>query len=207
MQEMKRICVFCGSSSGNKQVYREAARELGKLLATTGIELVYGGGNVGLMGILADTVIAHGGTITGVIPRSIADLELAHTGLTQLYYVETMQERKDKMAILSDAFIALPGGFGTLDELSEVLTHNQLRLFDKPIGLVNVAGFFDGLLSYLDHCVDEQFVRQEHRNNIFVTDNIPELLNQLNTFQPVHIGKWIDEIRVESANGQLNIRK
>jgi uncharacterized protein (TIGR00730 family) len=204
---MKRICVFCGSSSGNKQVYREAARELGKLLATTGTELVYGGGNVGLMGILADTVIEHGGTITGVIPRSIADLELAHSGLTELYYVETMQERKDKMAILSDAFIALPGGFGTLDELSEVLTHNQLRLFDKPIGLVNVAGFFDGLLSYLDHCVAEQFVRQEHRNNIFVTESIPELLNQLTTFQPVQIGKWIDEIREESATGQLNIRK
>jgi uncharacterized protein (TIGR00730 family) len=204
---MKRICVFCGSGTGKRPVYREAARVLGKHLAETGTELVYGGGNVGLMGILADTVMGYGGTCIGVIPQSIADLELAHTGLTQLYYVETMQERKDKMAMLSDAFIALPGGFGTLDELSEVLTHNQLRLFDKPIGLLNVDGFFDGLLSYLDHCVDEQFVRPEHRNNIFVSNDIAELLNLLNAFEPVQIGKWISEIRAETATNSMNNRK
>jgi len=204
---MKRICVFCGSGSGKRQVYREAARDLGKLLAERGTELVYGGGNVGLMGILADTVIEYGGTCIGIIPQSIADLELAHTGLTRMYYVETMRERKDKMATLSDAFIALPGGFGTLDELSEVLTHNQLRLFDKPVGLLNVAGFFDGLLNYLDHCVAEQFVRPEHRNNIFVSSDISQLLNLLNAFEPVQIGKWISEIREESATKTLTILK
>jgi uncharacterized protein (TIGR00730 family) len=201
---MKRLCVFCGSSSGTRPVYREAAKELGNHLVSMGTELVYGGGNVGLMGILADTVIEKGGTCIGVIPRYIADLELAHSGLTRLYYVETMQERKDKMASLADAFIVLPGGFGTLDELSEVLTHNQLRLFDKPIGLLNVAGFFEGFLNYLDHCVEEQFVRPEHRNNIYVADKIPELLDLLNAFQPVQIGKWIDEIRDERKIDKLN---
>jgi uncharacterized protein (TIGR00730 family) len=195
---MKRICVFCGSSSGKVPVYTRVAKELGRLLARRKIELVYGGGNVGLMGVLADSALESGGKVTGIIPQSIADMEIAHGGLTELYIVSDMQERKQKMGELSDGFIALPGGFGTLDELSEALTYNQLRIYDKPVGLLNVNDYFNGLLHFLDHCVEEKFVRPEHRNNILVADNAEALLLAMEAFEPVLIKKWIEEIREES---------
>jgi len=168
------------------------------LMAGMGFELVYGGGNVGLMGVLADSALAAGGLVTGIIPQSIADLEIAHTGLTTLHIVKDMQERKQLMGEISDGFIALPGGFGTLDELSEVMTYNQLRIYDKPVGILNVNGYFDGLLGFLDHCVEERFVRPEHRKNILVAPSAPELIDLMKAFRPVMIKKWIEDIREES---------
>lgn len=195
---MKRICVFCGSSSGLGTVYRDHAARLGRMMARRNIELVYGGGNVGLMGILADSALEHDGRVTGIIPRSIADLEIAHLGLTRLEVVENMHERKNRMGALADGFIALPGGFGTLDELSEALTYNQLRIYDKPVGLLNVNGYFDGLLQFLDHCVVEGFVRPEHRQNIFIAEDPDALLKLMEAFEPVAIAKWINDIRQEN---------
>ncbi len=141
--------------------------------------MVYGGGKVGLMGILADAVIETGGKSIGVIPQSIVDLEIAHDQLTELIIVNSMSERKEKMAELSDAFVALPGGFGTLDELAEVLTYNQLRIIDKPVGILNINGYFDALIEFLDHAVEERYVREEHRNNIFISNDANELLEML----------------------------
>jgi uncharacterized protein (TIGR00730 family) len=204
---MKRICVFCGSSSGRNPVYREEARKLGVLFTRGRIELVYGGGNVGLMGILADSIIENGGTCTGIIPRSIADLEIAHTGLTRLHIVETMHERKSMMAELSDGFIALPGGFGTLDELSEILTYNQLRIYDKPVGILNTYSYFDGLLSFFDHCVAERFIRAEHKDNLMVSENAEELIELMQAYKPVHIDKWIDDIKEERELNMVNSKK
>jgi uncharacterized protein (TIGR00730 family) len=194
---MKRICVFCGSSQGKNPVYRRHAQDLGRLMARQGIELVYGGGNVGLMGVLANSILDQGGKVTGIIPQSIADLDIAHRELTVLHIVNNMQERKQRMGEISDGFIALPGGFGTLDELSEALTYNQLRIYDKPVGLLNVEGFFDGLLRFLDHCVEEKFVRPEHRNNIVVAEHGETLLSAMESFRPVMIKKWIEDIREE----------
>jgi uncharacterized protein (TIGR00730 family) len=196
---MKSICVFCGSSMGKNQVYKQSAASFGKLLAENNITLVYGGGKVGLMGVLADNALAGNGKCIGIIPQSIADLEIAHDHLTELHIVKNMQERKTMMMEMSDAFVALPGGLGTLDELAEVLTYNQLRIFDKPIGLLNVNSYFDPLVNFFDHGVTEGFIREEHRNNIIVSDNIVDLFEKLKAYQPVHIGKWIEEIKEESA--------
>ena len=197
---MKRICIFCGSSQGKDPIYGKAAEELGKHFSENQIGLVFGGGRVGLMGIIANAVIAAGGQTTGIIPKRIMDMEIAHNGLTKLHVVDTMHERKALMAQLSDGFIALPGGFGTLDEISEVLTYNQLRYYDKPVGIFNVNGYFDGLLTFLDHCMDEGFVRPEHRHNILVSDNARELIGMMKDYEPVAVNKWIDDIREESAS-------
>jgi uncharacterized protein (TIGR00730 family) len=196
---MKSVCVFCGSSTGLRDSYSNNARFLGKVLTDNNITLVYGGGNVGLMGIIADTVIEAGGKTIGVMPKSIAELEIAHNNLSELYLVDTMAERKEMMAKLSDAFIAMPGGFGTLDELSEILTYNQLRICDKPMGLLNIDGYFDGLLNFFDHAVNEKFIRDEHRKNIVVSDNATELIRKLDEYEPVQIGKWIEDIKVEAG--------
>ncbi len=197
---MKRICIFCGSSQGKDNSYGTAANELGRHFAKNDIELIFGGGRVGLMGIIANAVINAGGKTTGIIPKRIVDMEIAHNGLTQLHIVDTMHERKALMAQLSDGFIAMPGGFGTLDELSEVLTYNQLRYYDKPVGIFNVNGYFDGLLSFLDHCMHEGFVRPEHRHNILVSDNAEELIEMMKDYEPVTVDKWIDDIKQESDN-------
>ncbi|MBN2175151.1 MAG: TIGR00730 family Rossman fold protein [Bacteroidales bacterium] len=194
---MKSICVFCGSSSGKNPLYGKAARELGKLLAEKYITLVYGGSNVGLMGVLADSNIQSGGINIGIMPKSIAELEIAHTNLTELILVDNMFDRKQKMAELSDGFIALPGGFGTLDELTEVLTYSQLRIYDKPIGVLNTDGYFDHFLKFLDHTVEEGFVRMEHRQNIIVSAEPENLIKKMHYYQPVHIGKWIEDIKEE----------
>ena len=191
--------MFCGSSMGINKTYRETAAAFGKILAEHHITLVYGGGKVGLMGVMADSALAAGGKCIGIIPKSIADLEIAHNHLTELHIVKGMQERKAMMMEISDAFVALPGGLGTLDELAEVLTYNQLRIFDKPLGLLNVNGYFDHLTKFFDHGVTEGFVRKEHRDNIILSDNAHDLLEKLNQYQPVHIGKWIEEIKEESS--------
>lgn len=184
---------------GKNNLYRKTAVDFGKMLAGENITLVYGGGKVGLMGVMADSALAAGGKCIGIIPKSIADLEIAHDYLTELHIVKNMQERKAMMMEISDAFVALPGGLGTLDELAEVLTYNQLRIFDKPLGLLNVNGYFDHLTWFFDHGVMEGFVRKEHRDNIILSDNAADLLVKLNQYKPVHIGKWIEEIKEESA--------
>lgn len=190
---MKRICVFCGSSFGARPAYTHAAELVGKTLAQQGIGLVYGGGNVGLMGVVADAAIATGGEVIGVIPKSLADVEIAHSGLSQLHIVGSMHERKALMSELSDAFIALPGGFGTLEEFAEVLTWSQLGLQQKPCGLLNVEGYYDPLIELFDRAVQEKFLRPENRSLVISSNDFPDLLQQLNQYQPIHRPKWISK--------------
>lgn len=188
---MSRICVFCGSSSGNNPAYSNAAQQLGLSLAQRNIELVYGGARVGLMGLLADTVLQSGGRAIGVIPRALVEKEIAHTGLTDLHIVESMHERKSKMADLADGFIALPGGFGTLEEFCEVLTWSQLGLHRKNCGLLNIRGYYDGLLSLFDHAVGEGFVKAANRS-LVLSDNDPaRLIDKVLTAAPTTEPKWI----------------
>jgi len=191
---MQRLCVFCGSSTGRRPVYREAANRLGELLAARGVGLVFGGGHIGLMGVLADAVLRGGGEVIGVIPQALVDKELAHGGLTELRVVATMHQRKALIADLADGFVALPGGYGTADELFEVLTWAQLGLHAKPIGLLNVAGFFDPLLAWVDHCVAEGFIRSEHRALLQVSSDAEELLGMLDRYRAAdETPKWIGE--------------
>jgi uncharacterized protein (TIGR00730 family) len=189
---MKRVCVFAGSSAGKQPDFAAAARELGALLAARGLGLVYGGARVGLMGAVADAVLGGGGEVIGVIPRSLVDKEVAHTGLTDLRVVTSMHERKALMADLSDAFIALPGGWGTLDEMFEILTWAQLGLHRKPCGLLNVQGYFDRLLSFLDHTVEQGFVRREYDSLLSVAGTAATLLDALAAQRPPAVPKWID---------------
>ena len=187
---MKRICVFCGSNAGARSEYAEAARALATVLAERKLGIVYGGGNVGLMGVLADAALARGGEVIGVIPQKLVDKEVAHHGVTELRIVETMHERKALMNDLSDAFIALPGGFGTLDEFFEVLTWSQLGFHVKPCALLNVAGYYDGLLTMLDHAVTERFLRPAHRELVIADTDPLRLLQRLSAFVPAPKGKW-----------------
>src|SRR4051812_36123772 len=173
---MRRLCVFCGSSSGFRPAYAEHARRLGEEMAARGLGLVFGGGHVGLMGVVADAVLRRGGEVVGVIPQALADKELAHRGLTELRVVSTMHQRKALMADLADGFAALPGGFGTADELFEILTWAQLGLHARPVGLLNVAGFFDPLLAWLDRTVSEGFLRPEHRGLLAEAGEAAEFL-------------------------------
>jgi uncharacterized protein (TIGR00730 family) len=189
---MKRVCVFCGSSPGANSEYAELARQLGGILARRGLGLVYGGGNVGLMGRLADAVLKQGGHVIGVIPQSLVDLEVAHPGLPDLRVVASMHERKALMADLADGFIALPGGIGTLEEFCEILTWAQLGLHHKPCGLINVAGYFDHLMAFLDHAVSERFFRREHRSMVIVESDPHKLLDLFETYRPPQLEKWID---------------
>lgn len=176
---MQRICVFCGSQVGSNGLYRLAATDLGQLLVRHGYGLVYGGGHVGLMGVIADAVLASGGEVIGVIPESMVARELAHTGVTQLQVVPGMHERKARMAELADAFIALPGGYGTFEELFEVITWAQLGMHRKPIGLLNVAGYFNALKTLVDQAIAEGFVRTEHRYLLTIADDPSTLLEML----------------------------
>jgi uncharacterized protein (TIGR00730 family) len=190
---LKNLCVFAGSSPGARPEYLAAARELGRALAKRRIGVVYGGGCVGLMGALADAVLAADGDITGVIPESLVAREVAHHGLSTLHVVTSMHERKALMADLSDGFVALPGGWGTLEEFFEVLTWAQLGLHTKPCGLLNVGGYFDGLLAFLDHAVAERFVRAENGALVMVATSVDGLLDQFDHYQaPPPTGKWID---------------
>ncbi len=176
---MKRVCVFCGSASGSRPLYAETARQFGTRLASRGLDLVYGGGHVGMMGILADGILAAGGHVIGVIPRGMVEKELAHESVTQLHVVETMHERKALMAELSDAFVALPGGTGTLDELFEILTWRQLRYHNKPIGMLNVAGYYDSLLAWIDTAFAEGFIKEKYRGLLVVEREGTVLLDRL----------------------------
>ncbi len=191
MRTMKRICVFCGSSPGARREYADAARAMGEALAERGLALVYGGGKVGLMGMVADAVLAAGGEAVGVIPHALEAREVGHTGLTELRVVHSMHERKALMADLSDGFVALPGGFGTFEEFCEVLTWQQLGIHTKPCGLLNVAGYYDPLLALFDRALAEEFLREQHRA-IVLTDTDPgRLLDRFAEFRPPPVTKWI----------------
>lgn len=189
---MKNVCVFAGSSAGSRSEYRQRATELGRALAARGIGLVYGGARVGLMGAVADGVLAAGGQATGVMPAALVSKEIAHTGLTELRVVASMHERKATMADLSDAFVALPGGWGTWEEFFEVLTWGQLGLHRKPCALLNVQGYFDPLLAFVRHSFDEGFVRREYGSMILVSDSPEDLLDRLGGYAAPSIEKWID---------------
>jgi uncharacterized protein (TIGR00730 family) len=191
MNRLGSVCVFAGSSPGARPEYATAARALARSLAGEGISLVYGGGSVGLMGILADEVLARGGPVIGVIPQALFDLEVGHDSLTELRIVESMHERKAQMADLADAFIALPGGMGTLEELFETLTWGQLGYHDKPCGLLNVAGYWDGMLVALDRAVLERFLAEEHRRMLLVSEEPAALLELLRSYKPPQVEKWL----------------
>lgn len=175
---MPRICVYCGSSTGRRDDYSDAARDLARVLVRNDYELVYGGAAKGTMGVVADAVLEFGGKVHGVIPRLLLGKEIAHEGLTRLHIVDSMHERKALMASLADGFVALPGGFGTLEELIEILTWAQLRVHEKPCGVINVRGYFDQLLAYLDHAVGEGFLRAENRRLLLCADDATALLRQ-----------------------------
>jgi uncharacterized protein (TIGR00730 family) len=188
---LRRICVFCGSNSGTRDTYRQAAQAFGTLLCRRGIELVYGGGNVGLMGALANACLNEGGRVIGVIPQALADKELAHTGLTELRIVSSMHERKSTMADLADAFVSLPGGFGTWEEFFEVLTWSQLGIQRKACALLNVDGYYDPLLEMADKALSEGFVVDVHRH-LLLADSDPErLLDRLSSYSVPGVDKWI----------------
>jgi uncharacterized protein (TIGR00730 family) len=187
---LRRICVFCGSNAGVRPVYRDAAVQLGRTLAENGIALVYGGADVGLMGAIANAALEARGEVVGVIPQMLVDKEIAHRGLTTLEVVDSMTERKQRMAELSDGFISLPGALGTLDELFEVATWAQLGLHPKPSALLNVAGYYDDLISFLDHATNERFLRPQHRELIFADHDIPRLLSRMNAFRMPTESKW-----------------
>lgn len=190
-RELRRICVYCGSSSGRRPEYAEGAKHLARILAAERIGLVYGGASVGIMGMVADAALAEGGEVIGVIPQDLVDWEVAHHGLTDLQVVGSMHERKARMAELSDAFVALPGGLGTLEEVFEVLTWAQLGIHQKPCGLLNIGGYYDQLSRFLDHAVSEEFIRTAHRTMLIVEDEPEELLRSFAAYQAPGHGKRI----------------
>lgn len=192
-RELRRVCVFCGSSPGARPAYRDAAEVVGRTLAERGIELVYGGASVGLMGAVADAALAAGGTVIGVLPALLADIEIGHAGLSELHVTGGMAERKQVMADLSDGFLALPGGLGTLEELFEMVVLSQLAVHHKPVGLVDVAGYWDHLLAFLDHAVAERLLSAANRELVLHADvgRLADLLDRFTTFDPDTGGKWL----------------
>ena len=192
---MKRLCVFCGSSPGAEPAYAQAARKLGSILAKSGIGLVYGGASVGLMGEIANSAMQARGEVVGVIPRSLVEKEVAHGGLTDLRVVDSMHQRKALMAELSDGFIAMPGGLGTLEEFFEVLTWAQLGMHTKPCGLLNVGNFYDRLLAFLDHAAEQRFIKPVHRASVLVADSPERLLAEFEMYRAPLVEKWIDRER------------
>jgi uncharacterized protein (TIGR00730 family) len=195
-RSLKRICVYCGSSPGSRPEYIEAAKDLGRILARRKITLVYGGSSVGLMGLLARSALETGGDVIGVITRQLVEMEVAFKELSQFHVVETMHERKTRMAELADGFIALPGGLGTLEELFEILTWSQLGLHNKPCGLLNVRGYYDKLGEFLDHAVAEKFIAEESRRMVMVDDDPDRLLVQFESYHPVVKNKaeWVKKM-------------
>ena len=188
---MKRLCVFCGSSHGNSPVFEAAARELGEAIAARGMELVFGGSHVGLMGVVADAALARGGKVIGVLPRFMADKELAHPKLTKLHLVDTMHERKQLMAELAEGFVALPGGFGTFEEIFEAMTWGQLHLHGFPCAFLNVEGYYDSLVEFLRVPVANGFVRKEQFDGLIFARSVDELFNRFAAFRPEQSEKWI----------------
>ncbi len=190
---MKSICVYCGSSPGSDPAYMAAATAFGRLLADRGTRLVYGGGDIGLMGAVANGALERGGQVVGVIPQALLDLEVGHEGLTQLHVVKSMHERKALMAELAEGFVALPGGLGTFEELFESLTWSQLGFHKKPVGLLNVGGYYDALIAFVDHAVEASFVRPEHRALLMSDPDPVRLLQCFDIWEPPKIDKWIRE--------------
>lgn len=188
---MKSVCVFCGSNSGRGDRYVAAARALGQTLAARGMKLVYGGGRVGLMGEVADAALRAGGHVTGVIPAALVAREVGHTALSEQHVVESMHERKALMADLSEGFIAMPGGYGTLDETFEILTWAQLGMHKRPVGMLNVDGYFDKLLGFVDHAIAEGFVRPEYKTMLSVAADAGALLDAMARYHPPTVTKWI----------------
>jgi len=191
MKELKRIAVFCGSNSGNDQAYKLAAQDLGKALCKANISLVYGGANVGLMGAIANAVLTNDGEAIGVIPRELLGVEIVHKHLSELFVVHSMQERKAMIASMADAYILMPGGSGSLDEFFEIFTWLQLGFHKKPCGILNIKGYFDDMLKFLDNAVKEGFMRPEHTAAILVADDPKHLLTNLQNHEPVLPEKWI----------------
>lgn len=192
---MKSICVYCGSNSGSKPVYAERARELGARLARENLQLIYGGGNVGLMGKVADAVLEHGGEVVGVIPEQLVQWEVAHKGVTRLEVVGNMHERKARMFDLADGFVALPGGFGTLDEMFEMLTWRQLGLGDKPCAFLDIDGFYAPLMTMLDRMVDQRFLHADQRRDLWHGEDLDALFAWMHGYVPAQADKWLDEKR------------
>lgn len=188
---MKALCVYCGSNTGTGGQYVAVARELGSILATNGIGLVYGGAGKGLMGVLADAALEAGGRVQGVIPKALLDKEIAHPKLDELHVVNSMHERKFMMAELSDGFIAMPGGFGTLEEIVEMLTWAQLGIHAKPCGLLNVGGYFDGLLAFFEHAEGQGFLRPAHRRMLLVETEAARLIERFADYEAPHVSKWM----------------
>lgn len=189
---MRSIGVFCGANAGINKIYSQAAAALGKLMAAQHITLIYGGGNVGLMGVIADSILAEGGTAAGVIPQSLVDREVAHKGVQELIVVETMHERKAIMAARSDAFIAMPGGFGTFDEICEIITWNQLGIIKKPVAFYNINGYYDKFFEMIDHTVAEGFVKPDQRENIILESDPVMLLQRIRAYADATSDYWID---------------
>lgn len=190
---MKSICVYCGASAGSSEVYAIGARQLAASLVKQQLSLVYGGGNIGLMGVIADEVLALGGHVTGVIPQALMDKEVGHTQLSQLHIVRNMHERKALMAELSDGFIAMPGGIGTLEELFEMFTWLQLGFHEKPLGLLNIDGFFDNLIVFLKQTVNKKFLQKQHLEMLIIESDPDRLLQRFKDFTPLHVNKWLDK--------------
>ena len=193
-----KVCVFCGSSMGNDPRYQEAAAQLGEVLAQNDCTLYYGGANVGLMKIIADKMLERGKRVVGIIPKLITDMEIAHEGVTEMIEVDTMSERKLMLISESDAFIAMPGGFGTLDEIFEITVQNQLRISDKPVALYNTLNYYDSMIQFIDHAVSQGFIRKEHRDNIIISDNPETLFKELSRHKSIDIEQWIEDIKKES---------
>lgn len=190
---MTNICVFCGSGTGVNPQYKSEALQFGAFLAKNNYRIIYGGGNIGLMGAIADAALENGGEVIGVIPDFMIPKEIAHQGLTELKIVESMQVRKKLMAEMSDCFVALPGGFGTLDEVAEMFTFAQLGIQQKPIGLLNTANYFDHFINFVDHMVEEQFVGKWHKELITVSKDFDELLNGLKSYRPRDHNNWFED--------------
>lgn len=186
------MCVYCGSSPGRSEAYGDAARALAEALCERSIGLVYGGATVGVMGMLADRMVQLGGRVTGVMPRSLLDKEIGHPHLTEMHVVSTMHERKQLMIDLAEGFIAMPGGAGTLEEVFEVWTWGQLGFHTKPVGFLNVAGYFDRLVGFLDHAMEEQFIRPAHRSMLIVEEDPVKMLSQFSSYQAPVVSKWVD---------------
>lgn len=200
---MKRVAVFCGSSSGSVPTYGEGAKELGQALAEAGITLVYGGASVGLMGVVADTVLRHGGQAIGVIPQSLVDHELAHENLTELHIVDSMHERKALMAELSEGFITMPGGSGTMEEFFEVFTWAQLGFHQKPCGLLNLNGYYTSLIRFFSHMVQEGFMKEEYPSMVLSDTKAKSLLEQMDRYQPPKTFKWEEKKKSVSQNKEV----
>jgi uncharacterized protein (TIGR00730 family) len=192
---LKTICVYCGSNAGRDPAYALQAKALGARLAADGIGLVYGGGNVGLMGVVADAVLAHGGEVVGVIPQQLVDWEVAHRGVTRLEVVDSMHTRKARMFELADGFVALPGGFGTMEEIFEMLTWRQLGIGNKPCAFLDVDGFYAPLIGMIDRMVEERFLHPEQRADLWYGSDIDAMLDWMRAYQPAQASKWIDEKR------------